>query len=207
VPVGGNGVWIREVVGAALCAAAVLVVVQCLRKRMAGELGGCLPVAIIAFSALFDAVSLVGRGQFGVQSALASRYTMSNLVLVVAILIYGIRYLSFEAGRVTKQLVMAGVSIFLVVQVVTATSYGMSQGAALKRELSTEARLAATTNLVPPKEKLCYGVIGLFDYGLPILRGSLVDQLKHQRLSIFAPGAYRTYRSEGRPTLFQCEND
>lgn len=206
VPVGGNGVWIREAIGAALCAAAVFVVVQCLRKRMAGELGGCLPVAIIAFSALFDAVSLVGRGQFGIQSALASRYTMSNLLLVVAVLIYGFRHVSFDAGKSSKGLaVAAGMAAFLVVQVVSATSYGMSQGAALKQELTIEARLAATTNLVPPKERLCYGVSGLFDYGLPIFKESLVDQLKHQRLTIFAPGPFESYRSDGLPRLAQCE--
>ena len=208
VPVGGNNLWIREIVGAALCAATAFVVVQCVRKRLAGDSGGCLPVAIVAFSLLFDGVSLVGRGQLGIQSALASRYTMSNLLLLVAILIYGFRYFSYDVGAIVKRSIVAlAALIFLIVQVISSTNYGMSQGAVLKRELTVEARLAATTSEVPANERLCYEVTGLFDYGLPILRESLVAQLKRQHLSIFAPGPYRAYRADGPPVLTQCQKD
>ena len=198
VPIGP--LWVRALFGAVLLFLAAYVVVQCTRHRY--DRIRCLPVALIVFSVLFDGLTTIGRSQFGISYAVVARYTMSNLLLVVALVAYCLR-IAFVSGTSARRYTLAALVVALTVQIVVSSNFGISQAGASQRMLATEARLETTTDLVPASEQLCYHVASLFD-GVPNLSATFVDGLERHQLTIFAPGPYHFYRSKGLPNLSEC---
>ena len=79
--------WLNGLLGAVLLILAGAVVVRSVRHRHTDR--NCLPVALIVFSLLFDVIIAVGRVQFLTALAPQSSYTMPNLLILLAIVIYG----------------------------------------------------------------------------------------------------------------------
>jgi len=67
----------RQLAGVVVLIAAGFVVVRAVQRR------DLLPVALITFAVLFDAVILVGRLHFGYAGVTASRYSMPGLVMLL----------------------------------------------------------------------------------------------------------------------------
>ena len=81
--------WVHAVQGAGLLLVAILVVVQTFRERQV-QLNP-LPLLLIVFGLLFDLIIALTRFGAGLQSSVLpenSRYTMPNVLLLVAIVIY-----------------------------------------------------------------------------------------------------------------------
>ena len=199
----GNALWPRELFGALLLAAAVTVVVMGLRHRRTEKRIDGLSVLLIGFALLFDFFLVAGRSNYGVTWAILPQYTMDNLLLLVGLLIYAWRHVPLRRSTI---LISVWITLMAVValQVISSSEVGVAGGNSTWPTLEKEARLDTTTDLVPPAEHSCYLEVGLFDYILPNLSPSFVAQLKQQRLTIFAPGPYRHYRSEGLPMLPGC---
>ena len=181
--------------GAILVAASIYVVVEAAQRRDCRI--ECLPVALIVFALLFDMLVALGRSRFLITEAELSRYTMGNLLLLIAIVTFGWRKLPKPAAP--------GLVVLVALQLAFATSFGFSQAGNLKATLQTEARIAYNTDLVPANERFCYGLNALFRYTLPVLSPSFINDLKKQQLTIFSPGPFLVYRAEGPPIVRSCQ--
>jgi len=196
--------WFRGVVGAALLVSSVYVIVRCTQRRRGEGAIGYLPAALIAFGLLVDVLTVVGRVRYGVHYAVTSRYTMFNLLLLVGLGVFAIRYLYLVEQR-SKVRIVAGLAMALAIaQMATSTVGGVSGVSAERATLHMEGRLVVTTDLVPNAEQFCYRVNSLFRYMTPGLSPSDVAQMKRQQLTIFAPGPYNYYRSQGLPIMPTC---
>jgi hypothetical protein len=205
VPIGGPSVWPRTVIGAVLLAGAVFVVVDAVIHRRPHVTIDCLPVALIIFALLFDLVVLAGRSSFGIWEAMLSRYTMGNILLVLALFLHAWRRLRTKTLQpTTRRALFLAVAALVVVQVASASNFGISQATASKRHVRASARLAATIDLAPSKDRLCYSVAGLLAYGVPYLTPTFEAEIKRDGLTIFASGPYRALRSQGLPVLNAC---
>ena len=76
----------HELLGAAICIVACWIVVQSVRKRRVQT--NPLPVLLIAFAFLFDLILALSRLGEGFLGAGLNRYTMPNIILLVAIAVY-----------------------------------------------------------------------------------------------------------------------
>ena len=122
------------VLGVALFAASVFILVQSWRHRASTEQLP-LPGLLVLFALLFDATIVVGRGGTGVVGAIDyNRYTMANLILLTAVVIWtmaripALRPLATSSRwrAVGSSVILAALTIFLVVQVTEATAFGVS---------------------------------------------------------------------------------
>ena len=82
-----GGVALRETLGVAILAAAVGVVIDCIRRQRSSRLLP-LPIALIAFGLAYDWLVSVGRLSLGLDYAVKSQYTMPNVVLLVGVVTY-----------------------------------------------------------------------------------------------------------------------
>jgi hypothetical protein len=203
VPIGGLAG--RELIGGVILICAVYVALQCVRKRRMGTRVDALPFSLIAFGLLFDAFLLVGRITLGISWAVLSQYTMYNLLIVVAIMLYGYRRVRQANRRIRLVVGIAAVALVLV-QAFAGTSYGISQAEKLDSHLRLEARFATTTDLVPPPERLCYAVTRLLEYVLPSFSPKFLSELRREQVNIFAPNSYVHYRAKGLPIVSACEH-
>ena len=147
---------------------------------------------------------------------------MPNLVLLVAVVAYVLAHVpagrlpelwqrvtyAVEHKSVEALLGLLGVVFvtgFVLVQVPTATRYGLNQARSFNQQLTNGARYLANFNRVPAADRPCYDTaifdLGVFMYGLAPLRPSLRDA-QEDRLSLFAAGPNRTYRAAGVPPLY-----
>jgi hypothetical protein len=122
--------------GAVLSAASLFILIQSWRHRSSSE-GLPLPALLIVFALLFDLTIVVGRSGTGVAGAVNSnRYLMANLILVTGVVIYGLaripthRRLAASGSWRTygTYLALFVLAVFLVVQVVAATGFGLTNG-------------------------------------------------------------------------------
>jgi hypothetical protein len=193
--------WGSEVIGVLVVVAAAYVVVRCVRQR--GERTTVLPLALIGFGLLFDIGAEIGRVKLGVsEAAFVSRYSMGGLLLLLAVLTYGLRSVS---GRRAVQIGVVTLLAIVAVQVVSSARYGVSQSVANKQTLETGARLVVNNDRVPPKQRECYDFSGLISYHLPLLSANFVRSVHADHLSVFAYRPYRVYRSEGLPIIRECQ--
>jgi hypothetical protein len=150
-----------------------------------------LPVALIVFGLLFDVFIAVGRAELGWSAATPARYTLPNLLIAVAAVVYAMTYMKMN-WRLVVPLAVAG-------QLVFATSSGLSQAAALDQHLDTAARLVLNIDNVPAAEQPCYRDYGLFlyEYTNP---DRDIELARTDRFSEFSDGeAYR-----GWPVIPEC---
>ncbi len=137
-----------EVVGLAILAAAIFVLVQSWRHRSAER--APLPVLLILFALLFDLVISIGRGGTGATGAvMGNRFVMANLILLVGIVIYAWAHLPAHRAPVAgarwrvyvTYLALFALAVLLVVQAAAATSFGLTNGRAISRGRTNEARV------------------------------------------------------------------
>lgn len=201
--------WLNGLLGTVLFVGASFVVFQCVRHRRGGR--NCLPVALIIFGLLYDLFIAVGRVAAGVSlSAPTSRYTMPNLLIVIAIVTYAWVHLRLESDstHVLKARILLSVAIvFLVVQLVVATSSGIAGARTLDQRLETGARLVVNLNKVPLSEQGCYGLYGIFVYVIfypSAFHYPGFSEAQEDHLNVFAPGPLQRYRAAGLPNIPQC---
>lgn len=213
----------QELVGALILLVAAGVVAQSIRQR--GSLASPLPVLLITFGVCYDAIIAQGRAGLGLVGAVnGNRYVLPNLLVLLGIAVFALGYvpafkaaLGHDAGRsVTARSgwwrlwvgsALAGVTVFLIVQVAVATPFGIHNGA-LTREVSTkDARILANLDRYPRTEWGCALDLAMFNElyvstsralktGVPIFLDARADHF-----SFFQPGQYHLYRLGGPPSL------
>jgi hypothetical protein len=174
----------RQLAGVVILVAAAYVVVRAVQRR---EL---LPVALITFAVLFDALVLVGRLHFGYNGVTASRYSMPGLVMLLAIIVYAWKHVK------AKQVAVVCLAA-IAVQVGVSSAYGITQAAQLRTKMLT-ARELAVADPPPQAERYCYAFAKLYSYYIPSLPASFVSELHEQRLSVF------THKPGASPPIPQC---
>lgn len=134
-----------------------------------------LPAALITFGLIFDVLASVGRAGSGESAALAPRYTMPNLVLLIGIAVYA--YARMPARRSGpawswRPVLGAGLTVLLtmlmVTQVAVSTDFGL-QGARVTRR-SREIALTTLENLPHLPEATAERLVATYVYpSLPAL--------------------------------------
>jgi hypothetical protein len=182
-----------DLVGIALCAVAVYVIVQSWRERESTERFP-LPLLLIGFALLVDVVVTFGRTGEGLFSAINSnRYEFPNLVLLSGIVVYAWAHVPSWRPRLATRhtsspiawLPVLMLAIFLGIQVVTATQFGLTNARLDRAWLVQGARLAVNLNKVPLHERLCERAA----YFIPtptIIHEAAVDQLGEFQPSVDA---------------------
>ena len=164
-----TGLVLHELIGASICVVSVFVLVQCFvlqrRSRMLP-----LPIALIIFGLLWDVAVATGRLSFGLGFAYLPVYTMSNLLVILGIACYGLWWLNTlertrrgTHARRSIQLALAALAIFLLVQIVTNTEFGLNGGNQMRQQFEAGARTTVILGGLPyskwtPYES--YGVVG-----------------------------------------------
>lgn len=201
-----------ELVGAVLLVVAVFILIQSWlhrddRERMP------LPMLMVLFALSWDVLVALGRTGLGVNYiAGINRYMMPNLILLTAIIIYAWshRPSTLQAGSdgagayFTRWLPLSLVVIFVIVQVVWSTSFGLVNARAARQMFVTEAQLWVNLDRVPVQDRACEveQVLnqGFFPGGPPQLPAK-------DHLGEFSPNSFRYFRSLGPPPLSpQCEH-
>ena len=199
-------IWLNGALGTALLAVSVFIVVQSLRRRH--EKLSCLPVALIIFGFLFDVSIAVGRVVEGVAvGASQSRYTMANVVILVAIVTYAWARDPLTRSLRTRILTVGGIAL-LAVQLALATSSGISDARTIDHDLAIGSRLVVNLNQVPVEEHACYALYGVLVYLYPtpgVFRYIGFTEAQRDHLSVFSPDLLKTYRAEGLPIIPQCK--
>jgi hypothetical protein len=197
--------WVHGIQGAALLIVALLVVMQTLREGRVQP--NPLPLLLMVLALLTDLITAVGRVREGLQGAVAplnSRYTMPNVILLVAIVIFAWAHapkLHIAAGL---RLVGFGTLMaLLLIQCVIGTEQGISQGRAWHQLWTTDARILLTIDLVPRSQRGCYLANSVV---LDPQRAALwYGPAKRNHLSVFQPDTERMYRAQGPLYLVACD--
>jgi hypothetical protein len=184
------------VVGVALFAVSVFILVQSWRQRDGRERLP-LPALLILFALFFDLTIVVGRAGTGVAGAVYSnRYLMANLILLLGVVMWALARLPafrLRAVGVSWRVVgtsalLAALAIFMVVQVVTATTFGVSNGrsgSALRVEFARLFVNATPTCVI-------VRIVPFYIHPESILRAGANDQLGE-----WGPTTYRHFRELG----------
>jgi hypothetical protein len=212
-PTTANMAWAQEILGAALVVISIFIVVQSFRKRRDGDRVP-LPATIILFSLLFDGMITYGRFGYGTP---ALQYVMPQVMLLVGVATYLVPKILREIDsaspsnrtRIVRGLYLCSV-VLVLLWVVATTNFGVTQARQTQNAAIVEARLVANLSRIPHGERLCDETIIL---GLGIWSGSLMDSVdapifkdaKEDTLTIFSPGTFQTYRSEGPPSVPGCQ--
>jgi hypothetical protein len=203
-PTSGVDLRVHELLGAVLSVGAVYVLWRGWKEPSEGQ-GVPLPLTLIVFAALFDASIALGRLSFGVAQALASRYTMANLLLLVGIglgLVHRTpKSRPLFSGQFTikrSQIAVLGVlAVAVVGQVVMSSTLGITLSRANRASMITGARTVVNLSRIPPADREALISANVFP-NLTALAPYLSD-VEHDRLNVFAPGVYAEYRREGPP--------
>ena len=210
VPLSSTGIeshlWVHEVQGAVLLLAAVVVVVLAFRERRVQP--NPLPLLLVVFGLLFDVVIAAARLGVGPQGAVTrgdSRYTMPNVLVLVAIVIYV--WAHARTVHISGRLRFIGLgtlAALLFAQSVFGTVEGISNGHWWQQYQENNARIIVNLDQVPNREQPCYigvAVLGGFTVGWT----PLYQLVRTEHLSVFEPDTERLYRTEGLPVQPQCD--
>ncbi len=100
--------------------------------------------------------------------------------------------------------------VFVVVQVVVATPYGIYDGRVAQEHAVREGRLLANLSQIPSPERACYEGIVVADGEVSggveaaLLAPALRDA-QEDHIGVFSAGAYRRYRAMGPPIVKRCD--
>lgn len=205
VPTTHSNLRIHELIGAVVFIGATFVVVQSFRDKTMRDRNP-LPIALISFGVLFDGSIVLGRISFGIGEALSPRYTMANLLVLTGIVVFAWGYsrptthLTRHAVRPTtaRRVGFILLGLFLVVQVVDGTAYGISSGRTYRQNRLTAARIVVNLDRIPGPEQQRLAASYVFP-NVTALRPFL-QEARSDNLSVFAPGPYRFYRLQGPPS-------
>ena len=210
IPQSGTGLeshlWAHQVQGAVLLGVAVLVVVQTLRERRAQP--NPLPLLLIVFGLLYDAVIADGRFGSGLPNAVApgaGRYSMPNVIVLVAIVMFAFAHV--RRPHFAPRLVLAGFGALMALvafQCIVGTAEGITDGRGFHQNLETSARIVVNLDEVPLAEKACYVARAETANWFPLV-APWYWVAERDHLTVFSStNALRRYRSEGPPVLPEC---
>jgi hypothetical protein len=191
-----------EVLGAVLFATSLFILVQSWRHRGSRERLP-LPLLLIVFSLLFDAIITLGRSGAGTSAAITSnRYVMPNLILLTGIVIYGLaripRRLLPRVGDGwmvrLNSLAFFVLAAFVVLQVTSSTSYGVTNGSATRTVAREEAQFFVNQD----RSTVNNGTFTC-ELELDLLREPLavMHEVTQDQLGEFQEPSYRYYRALG----------
>jgi hypothetical protein len=196
-----------EAVGAVLFAAGVFIIVQSWRHRTSRDRIP-VPLLLVAFSLAFDITVALGRSGVGAVGAVNNnRYVMANLILLVGIVIYVWKPPAIRAGGDNRKLYvywlgLVVMTVFLVVQVKTATSFGLTNGRITHTLTSESARFFVNMDRVPVPDRSCLMSDILFFQAGALESFSLkLGGAAHDNLGEFQPKSWHYYRSMGPPAV------
>jgi hypothetical protein len=205
-PTGGVGsVSLHALVGVPLCLAGIWVLVAAGRARVrtAGPHALPFPAALIVFALLFDTSIALGRVSLGMVGALASRYTMANLLLVLGIILFVFERIPAWRPALRRTPVLlrfagtAALAIILLAQIVSSAIYGLEHARATQLERVQGARIAVNLSVIPVAAR---GQLVSTYFFAPYRQDPIDFTLVHQdQLAAFAPGPYEHYRALGPP--------
>ncbi len=198
-----------EIVGAALFAVALFILVQSWRyprsrKRIP------LPLLLIAFALLTDAQITLGRSGLGSSDAVSNRYILVNLILLTGIVIYAWAsvpplHMSATIGRRFAWIALTGLAVFLTLQVAVATGFGLTNGRAMSKYLRADAQLFDNLKRVPTADVICEVYVAHVTQpggGGGLSFGLNNHDAVEDRLGEFRPSSAAYYRALGPPPLF-----
>jgi hypothetical protein len=204
----------EQLFGVVVLAAAVFVIVRSLQTR--GHTRIPLPLLMIVFALLFDLTVALGRaGQRNVAGQ-QGRYTMPNLILVCGILVFAWAHPPrIRAGQARDRRAMAmltafvALGVFVVAQGIYGTQYGIRQARVLREHQVQDARTVVNLDRIPRRLRGCYVNKYVWNGAYTpnkalALIGQPVYTAQHDRLMIFEPRAYRSYRAQGLPPPPTC---
>ncbi len=206
----------HEILGLVITAVAVFVVVQSIRERR-HRLDLPVPLALVAYALLADLLITIGRAGTGAVGAIVqTRYSMGNILLLVGIVAYAWNHLPVRTQAADTRLSfrirvvgLALLAVFVVVQCVESTDFGMSNGSAQKGTTQSEGQFLANFDRIPVADQQCE-VDHVIFFGLggssaaAVLRPELAAAEK-DHLSLFSSNAaIETYRSEGALPVAGC---
>jgi hypothetical protein len=196
---------LHEVIGAVLLVMALLCLVRTARTwRNEGSVP--LPAALIIFGLLFDATTTAGRASFGVAEALSARYTMANLLIVVAVAITvfalpGDRPAHRRQGLLPSATSVVGVGVvcLLLAQIVVSTDSGLQAASAWTKRMDAGDTVMVNLDRIPEPERS-----ELFDwYIYPSFTGATgvgwVHMVKSDPLGEMGSGTAAQYRARALP--------
>jgi hypothetical protein len=188
------------VVGAALFVVSLFILVQSWRQR-AGSEHLPFPGLLILFALFFDLTIVVGRGGTGVVGAIDfNRYVMANLILLAGVAMWALARLpeirvpaTDSPWRVLGTFgLFTALTIFVVVQVIASTTFGLSNGrggSAVRTEFAQLFVNASPTCVIMQS-------LPFYIHPEPVLRASAEDHLGE-----WGPTTYRHFRALG-PTSY-----
>jgi hypothetical protein len=194
------------VLGLALCATALFILVQSWRRRASDERLP-LPLLLIGFSMAFDATITLARSAVGVEGAVNSdRYVMANLILLIGIAIYALKHippLRVPTGRgdlwmYARWASALALTVLLFAQVKDSTDFGLTNGRLNDEAMQASARFFVNLDRIPIQDRSCelagvlFGQPGSMPFFVQKLRGAVEDEFGQ-----FNPNSYRSYREQG----------
>ena len=205
VPLSSTGIethlWVHIVQGIGLLLAAILVGVQTFRERQVRP--NPLPLLLIVFGLLFDLTIAPARFGVGLQSSVSleySRYTMPNVLLIVAIVIYGWAHVPKWHNSSRIRFVGFGtLAALLLVQSVFGNVQGISNGRNWYMFNVSLGRIIVNLDQVPIRERPCYQYVGESGFANLYYQIAMRDHL-----GIFEPGTDHLYRAKGLQVLPGC---
>jgi hypothetical protein len=198
------GIYIQEVVGTLLCVIAVYVVHRSWLGRSRNHFAS-FPISLVLFAFIFDASIAVGRVSLSVATSQASRYTMPNLVLLIAILACVFRgdlprrrglwmgVASSNAHQIARGLI----AVLLMVQIVASTQAGLDSAAVSLARGEVAARTLANLPKIPVADRIRLESQFVYPWVAPLQGFLLIAEQDH--LSVFAPSVRAQYAIEGPP--------
>jgi hypothetical protein len=192
-------------VGVALFAGAVYVLVQSVRRRASTERVP-LPLLLISFALLFDVTITIGRGGTGIAGAVnGNRFVMANLILLTGLIVYTWAHVPPLPRPIAERrwranvtyLVPIALVLFLIVQTVAATHFGLTNGRTSRITLTKQARVVVNLERgqTLDKERACQLFLAfIFVPPSSTIQYTVVDQLGE-----FRPYSVRYYRGIGLP--------
>ena len=142
--------WVHAVEGTVLLLASLFVIVRSVNRQATESIP--LPLCLAVFGLLFDIQITLGRVGTGLAQAASpnsSRYTMPNLVLMIAVAIYAWKHMRQPLFKFT-------VCVCAVLQIGLATPFGIAQGHSWQLDNEWHARILVNFKDVPSAEQACY---------------------------------------------------
>lgn len=177
LPVGSSGT--KEGIGIALFLLSIYCIVRAV-SSVKLDRAYLLPLALICFVILFDCSLVIGRSGFGISQATSSRYTLYNLLLLIAIYISVARDVSSGFIRGKMRLLPAiAVGIAVAIQIPASYVIGLHEGQTLYAFRTKAADILFAYKTASPQmiEHYLWS-----NTSLVVQRAALVDRY---RLSVF----------------------
>ena len=198
MPLSSTGIethlWVHIVQGIGLLLGAIVVGVQTFRERRVQT--NPLPLLLIVFGLLFDLMIAPSRFGVGLSSSVSpgdGRYTMPNVLLLVAIVMFAWAHVpKWHSSSRIRLVGFGALAALLLVQSLFGNVQGFSNGRTWSIFSVSLGRVIANLDQVPSQQRSCYEYFGESGFG-----SSYYQVAMRNHLSIFEPGTYHLYRAEG----------